>query len=255
MTGGRGPVLAATGAGGAALLGISLSTRPGSPQFYVLTLGLAGTWAAGALGSGPLPLRRPGDPRNAAGVVIPVLTGAAGFGLCYGAARLARHIPPLGRAIGSVLEYADGGSTPLVLLTTSANAVAEELFFHGALWQAAPKHPVATTTLAYAATIAATRNPALVLAGTATSVLFGFQRHASGGVLAPALSHLTWSLLMLTCLPPAFRSAGRRAGQGPGGREPRRRRPNGLFTRRRPHGAGGTGAKGSSSSPPMRTTP
>ncbi len=27
--------------------------RPGSPQFYVLTMGVAGTWAAGALGSGP----------------------------------------------------------------------------------------------------------------------------------------------------------------------------------------------------------
>jgi MerR family regulatory protein len=45
--------------------------------------------------------------------------------------------------------------------------------------------------------------PALVLAGTATSFLFGIQRHTSGGILAPALSHLTWSILMLTCLPVA----------------------------------------------------
>ena len=67
----------------------------------------------------------------------------------------------------------------------------------------AESHPVVKTTLANTATTAATRNPALVLAGTATSVLFGLQR-TSGGILAPALSHLTWSLLMLRYLPPLF---------------------------------------------------
>jgi membrane protease YdiL (CAAX protease family) len=142
-----------------------------------------------------------------------VLTGAAAFGLFYGAARLARHIPPLNRAIGTVLGYADCGSMPLVLLTASANAVAEELFFHGALWPATQQsHPITTTTLAYAATTAITRNPALILAGIATSVLFGFQRHTSGGILAPALSHVTWSLLMLTCLPPLYRTPSGRPG-------------------------------------------
>jgi hypothetical protein len=67
-------------------------------------------------------------------------------------------------------------------------------------------HPIVKTTLAYAATTAATRNPALVLAGTATSGLFGLQRRTSGGVLAPALTHLTWSLLMLRYLPPLFQT-------------------------------------------------
>jgi CAAX protease family protein len=197
----------ATGIGGAGLLGISLSTKAGSPQFYLLTMGLAGTWAAGALGSGPFPLGmaqgQDGDRRHP--VVMPVLTGAGAFGLFYGAARVARHLPPLSRAIGSVLRYADDGSTPLVLLTAGANALAEELFFRGALWSLVQdSHPLAKTTLAYAATTAATRNPALVLAGTATSVLFGLQRRTSGGILAPALTHLTWSLLMLRYLPPVF---------------------------------------------------
>ena len=50
----------------------------------------------------------------------------------------------------------------------------------------------------------ATRNPALVIAGTATSVLFGLQRRTSGGILAPALTQLTWSLLMLCYLAPLF---------------------------------------------------
>ncbi len=200
----HGVVLAAAGLGGTALLGISLSTKPGSPRFYILTMGLASTWAAGAISSGPLPLRRPGARGNARLVAMPVLTSTGAFGLFYGAARLARHLPRLNRAVGNVLSYADRGSMPLVLLTASANAVAEELFFHGALWPAPQQpHPIATTTLAYAAATTATRNPALVLAGTATSILFGLQRHATGGVLAPALSHLTWSILMLTCLPRA----------------------------------------------------
>jgi membrane protease YdiL (CAAX protease family) len=200
-------VVTATGVGGAGLLGISLSTKAGSPQFYLLTMGLAGTWAAGALGSGPFPLgtAQGQDGAQRCPVVMPVLTGVGAFGLFYGAARLARHIPPLNRAIGSVLHYADDGSTRLVLLTACANAVAEELFFRGALWSLVQdSHPIVKTTLAYAATTAATRNPALVLAGTATSVLFGLQRRTSGGILAPALTHLTWSLLMLRYLPPLF---------------------------------------------------
>jgi CAAX protease family protein len=200
-------IVTATGIGGAVLLGISLSTKAGSPRFYILTMGLAGIWAVGALSSGPLPLNitkdRDGTRRRP--VVMPVLTGAGAFGLFYGAAQLARHLPPLNRAIGSVLHYADDGSTPLVLATASANAVTEELFFRGALWSLVQdSHPLAKTTLAYAATTAATRNPALVLAGTATSVLFGLQRRTSGGTLAPALTHLTWSLLMLRYLPPLF---------------------------------------------------
>ena len=215
----HGPVLAATGIGAAALLGLSLSARPGSLRFYILTTGLAGTWATGALSSGPLPLGRPGSRPGARAVVMPVLTGAAAFGLFSGAARLAQHIPPLSRAIGNVLEYADGGARPLVLLIASTSAVAEELFFRGALWTATRPHPLITTTLAYAATTAATRNPALLLAGTATSVLFGLQRRTTGGILAPTLSHVTWSLLMLTCLPPpgppgpAGRAGGRRAAR------------------------------------------
>ena len=202
-------VVTATGIGGAGLLGISLSTKAGSPQFYLLTMGLAGTWAAGALSSGPLPLNLTQGREDARRhpVVMPVLTGAAAFGLFYGTAQLARHIPPLNRAIGSVLRYADNGSTPLILAAASANAAAEELFFRGALWTLVQdSHPLAKTTLAYAATTAATRNPALVLAGTATSVLLGLQRRTSGGILAPALTHLTWSLLMLRYLPPLFQT-------------------------------------------------
>ncbi len=203
-------VVTTAGAGGAGLLGISFSTRPGSPQFYLLTLGVAGTWTAGAVRAGPLhrgwtqgrdgAVRRP--------VVMPVLTGAGAFGLFCGPALVARRIPPLEQAIGSVLRFADNGPAPLVVLPTCANGVAEELFLRGALHSAVGEpHPVAKTTIAYTAAITATRNPALALAGAAMGVIFGLQRRATGGVQAPVLTHLTWSLLMLRYLPPLFRNA------------------------------------------------
>ena len=203
-------VITATGISGARLLSASLSARAGSRQFYLLTAGLAATWTGGALAAGPLPWGRTPDHDNSPYrlVVMPVVTGAGAFGLFYGAARLARHLPMLNQAITTVLRYADDGSAPLVLLSAAANAVAEELFFRGALWSLTQRaHPLASTALAYTATTAATRNPALTIAGAATSVLFGLHRRASGSVLAPALTHLTWSLLMLNRLPPLFRDA------------------------------------------------
>jgi len=204
--------LAAAGLGAAALLRSSFTARAGSARFYLLTTSLAGTWACGALGANPIPWR--GDswrtrPQSAtrALIVIPAITGAVTFAAFYGAARAARHNPTLRPAIASVLGYAEAGSTPLVMLIASGSAVAEELFFRGALWSGT--HPLPTTTLAYAASTAVTGNPALMLAGLITSVIFGWQRDTTGGVLAPAITHLTWSMLTLRYLPPLFRDANR----------------------------------------------
>jgi membrane protease YdiL (CAAX protease family) len=36
-------------------------------------------------------------------------------------------------------------------------------------------------------------------------MLFAWQRRATGGIQAPLLTHLTWSVLMLRFLPPLFR--------------------------------------------------
>src|ERR687894_84693 len=105
--------------------------RGGSPRFYWLTLGVAGTWVVGGLASGPLHLGRMFGPREQLRrpVVTPVLSGVGAFGAFYAAALVARRIPVLERAIGSVLRYADQGTTPLVLTTTLVNGVAEEGFF------------------------------------------------------------------------------------------------------------------------------
>lgn len=193
--------------GGAGLLGVSLSTRPGSPSFYGLTMAVAGTWIAGGLASGPLhlgwmltpdhQLRRP--------VVTPVLTGAGAFGLFYGAALVARRIPVLDRAITKVMRYAYQGSTPLVATTALANGVAEEVFFRGALYAAiGVDRPVLTSTAVYGLATAATRNPALLIASLVMGALFGLQRRVTGGIQAPVLTHVTWSALMLRFLPPLF---------------------------------------------------
>lgn len=195
---------------GTGLLGLSFSTRPGSPNFYAATLGVAGTWAAGGFASGPLhrgwalapkqTLKRP--------VVTPVLIGAGAFGLFYASAFVARKIPVLDDALRNIMRFAEQGSEPLVLLTTLANGVGEEIFFRGAVYAAVgASHPVAVSTAVYTATTIATRNPALVVAAAVMGGVFGFQRRASGGLQAPTLTHLTWATLMIRYLPPLFRSA------------------------------------------------
>ena len=219
--------LAASGLAAAALLRSSFTARTGSARFYLLSASLIGSYAAGALGASPVRWHGDdshgddshggdsnggdgtdsrGSAADAAGtlIVVPALTGAATFACFYVIARVARRHRGLRRAIASVLRYVDGGSTPLVVLLAAGGGVAEEMYFRGALWNG--PCPLRSTTLAYAASTAATGNPALVLAGLATSVVFGWQRAATGGVLAPAVSHVTWSVLMLRYLPPLFRT-------------------------------------------------
>lgn len=198
--------VAATLAVGGGLLGASLASKPGSSRFYALTGATALTWIAGGLAAGPLHLgRAPGRGATRRPLGTPVLLGVGAFGLFYGCALVARRIPVLDRAIASVLQYADRGSAPLVYASTLVSGVGEEVFFRGALYDAVPRRPVATSTAVYVLATTATRNPALVLASGVMGTLFGLERRASGGILAPLLTHLTWSALMLRFLPPLFR--------------------------------------------------
>lgn len=200
-------VTAGVAVAGAGLLGASLSTRPNSTQFYAMTAGVAATWLAGGVASGPLHrgwiryqddhLRRP--------VLTPLVTGVGTFGVFYCGALVCKHIPVLDRAITKILRYATQGNDGLIYATTLANGAAEEVFFRGALYAAVgEKHPVTVSTAVYMLATVATRNPALVLASGVMGVLFGLQRRASGGIQAPLLTHLTWSTLMLRYLPPLF---------------------------------------------------
>ena len=50
----------------------------------------------------------------------------------------------------------------------------------------------------------ATGNVMLAFAALLLGALDGLQRRASGGILAPVLTHCTWSLAMLFALPALF---------------------------------------------------
>lgn len=190
---------------GALVLGFSLRIEPGSYWFYPATLALAGVWTVGAFASGPLHLGRivhPTGPRRP--VLAPILIGlvlSAVFGL---GALVVRDIPVLSDYVGNVLDYADQGSLPLLVGITVVNGIAEELFFRGAAYAATTRYPVPITTVAYAVATLATGNVMLSFAAVVLGVVVGLQRRASGGILAPILTHLTWSVSMLIMLPLVF---------------------------------------------------
>lgn len=198
------------GLGATTLLGLSLSAEPGSPRFYRLSLGSAGVYTAGGLAAGLIPLDAHGDDPAARRrcVLRAVGVGAGTFVVFYLIALVARYIPILDRAIRNILGYAHHGAMPLVLMSALTSGAAEEVYFRGAVYGVVENghgfRPVAWSTGMYALATCATRNPALVLASIVMGALFALQRRASGGVLAPMVSHLVWSTLMLRFLPPLF---------------------------------------------------
>jgi len=192
---------------GAALLGYSLTRRPGDASFYWLTLALAAVWALGAFASGPLHL---GSVRFRGRNQRPVITGTA-IGIVLGVVFLvggliAREIPGVREYITRVLEFANYGSLALVAFITVINGIAEELFFRGALYTALGKwYPVLVSTVVYVvATGATTGNPMLGFAALIVGSVCAFERRATGGVLAPTLTHFFWGLVMVLALPPVF---------------------------------------------------
>ena len=192
---------------GAALLGYSLTRAPGDSSFYWLTLALAAVWAVGAFLSGPLHL---GCIRFRGRNQRPFITGA-GIGLALGAVfivggLIARQIPPVREYITQVLAFATHGPLALVTFITVINGIAEELFFRGALYTALGKwYPVAVSTVVYViATGVTTGNPMLGFAALVLGLVCAFERRATGGVLAPMLTHFFWGLVMVLALPPMF---------------------------------------------------
>ncbi|RAV06066.1 CPBP family intramembrane metalloprotease [Mycolicibacterium sp. GF69] len=192
---------------GAALLGYSLTRPPGDDSFYWLTLALAGVWAIGALLSGPLHL---GCVKFRGRNQRPVITGT-GIGLAVGAAfvvgaLIAREIPGVREYITRVLEFADYGPLALVVFITVINGLAEEMFFRGSMYTALARfHPVLISTVLYVvATSATTGNPMLGFAAVILGTICALERRATGGILAPMLTHFFWGLVLVLALPPIF---------------------------------------------------
>jgi membrane protease YdiL (CAAX protease family) len=89
--------------------------------------------------------------------------------------------------------------------TTLINGVAEEVFFRGALYTALGRyHPVVISTLLYTCATLASGNPMLGFAAIILGTVCAVERRATGGILAPVLTHLVWGLIMVLVLPPMF---------------------------------------------------
>ncbi len=199
-------VVALTIVVGATLLGLSFSIEQGDPRFYPLTLGLAAVWVIGSFASGPLHLGRilsRGELKRP--ILAPILVGLGLAGVFIIGALIFRMIPPLAGLTEDVLGYARSGNLLIIAVITLVNGIAEELFFRGALFAAiGVRHPVLISTILYALATVAGGNPVLVFAALVLGLVVGLQRRAGGGVLAPILTHITWSMMMLLVLPPIF---------------------------------------------------
>jgi membrane protease YdiL (CAAX protease family) len=191
---------------GALLMAYSLHQPPGAASFYWLTFSLAAVWTVGSLLSGPLHLGRTAWHDHATRpVVTGIVTGLVLGGVFLLGGRVVRNIAPIAERITRVLEYTNHGPLLLIVLIALVNGVAEELFFRGALYTALGRfYPVAISTLLYAVATSATGNPMLGFAGLILGTVCGLQRRATGGVLAPVLTHMVWGLIMVVALPPIF---------------------------------------------------
>ena len=191
---------------GATLLFLSFSTEQGDPSFYPLTFGLAVTWAVGSFASGPLHLGRiPFRGTLRRPIITPILVGLLLSAVFAAGALVTRLVPALASLTEDVLGYARAANIFLILAITMVNGIAEELFFRGALFAAiGVRHPVLISTIIYTLATVAGGNPMLVLAAAFLGAVVGLQRRAGGGILAPTLTHITWSTTMLFVLPPLF---------------------------------------------------
>ena len=190
---------------GGAVLGLSLRIEPGSDAFYAGTALLALVWTVGAVASGRLHLGRiPRAEDSGRPIAAPIMIGLLLAAIFIAGGLVVREIDWLDQQVRSVLDFADQGSIPLLLVITIVNGIAEELFFRGAVYAAIPRHPVVWTTVAYFVATLATGNIMLAFAAILLGAVCGLQRRASGGVLAPILTHITWSVVMLFALPAIF---------------------------------------------------
>jgi uncharacterized protein len=162
-----------------------------------LTFALGTTLLVGTLLSGPVPAGDRSSPAllRAVGLAVALFTVFLVLRLGIGL------VPPVDRAVERVLRFSDEGAGRLVVLGAVYTAVAEEAFFRGAVWAALPRDQAVGTTGIYVAVTLFSLSLPLVLAAALAGTVFALQRRTSGGVASSAVTHVVWSVLMLTLLP------------------------------------------------------
>lgn len=193
---------------GSFMMAWTLRLAPGAIEFYAASLALATTWIVGGTLSGRLYLgqsnTRSGG-QSGRGVLHAVILGLILLAVFLGGAVLVAPVPYLRAPLLALLSHADAGMLPVVALITALTSVGEELFFRGALYAAVGgRQALLVTTLVYALATIPTGQPLLVIAAGIVGWVTGLQRRATGGVLAPLLTHLVWSMGLLLLLPLAL---------------------------------------------------
>jgi membrane protease YdiL (CAAX protease family) len=194
-------VLAVTVVLGAAVTAWALRIEPGDPLFYWGTLAMAVMWLGGAAASRTVTVASLRGDDAAREARQGLALGGLLLGLFVVGAFVIAAIPPLLGPVEGLLAHAEAGVLPLVVLVTAVNGLAEEVFFRGALFEVVRRNVVLVTTGIYAAVTVVGGVPLLVLAGLLLGLATGRQREVTGGIVAPVVTHLVWSLGMLLLLP------------------------------------------------------
>lgn len=189
---------------GAALVGATLRLPRGSASFYVAGYALAAVWAAAGfiavLVVGRVHRMSASGRRH--DLAVGVAIGALSFGAFVVAAEVGRRITLLEGPINSLLGKADAGPVIAVLALAWVNAVAEEVFFRGALVDAiGGRRAAAGSVVVYIAVTAVAGNTALTLAAAVMGVVFVAERMYTHSLTASITTHLVWSTLMILALP------------------------------------------------------
>lgn len=186
---------------GTILLAMTLGTEPGDWAFYPLSLLLAGCWIVGGL------LHRqwvwlPEASSVRSQVVEPLLVGLALAAIFAAGGVVAASVPMLEGRIDDVLGHANGQPLLVIAAVTLVSGIGEEMFFRGALYDALPDRlRLLSCTVIYTLVTLASLNAMLALAAAVLGLVTGMVRDRTGGVLAPVIVHVTWSLSMLLVLP------------------------------------------------------